>query len=83
MENIGYNKETGFLFVNTLSIDNATFNKWDTPPISNNSVSPSPGSMVNIFGDCSTELFMSNSIDMFLVACVVARVNVEMGSVIL
>ena len=44
----GYNKDTGFRFVNTLSIDSATFNKWDSSPDSTSSVSPSPDSTVKI-----------------------------------
>ena len=44
----GYNTTTGFKFVNTLSIDSATFNKWDSSPDSTSSVSPSPDLTVKI-----------------------------------
>ena len=41
-----YNSKSGFLnIVNTLSIDSATFTRWDNPPASTSSVSPSPGSL--------------------------------------
>lgn len=41
-----YNSKSGFSnIVNTLSIDSATFTRWDNPPASTSSVSPSPGSL--------------------------------------
>ena len=49
---------------------------------SSKSVLP-PGSMVSILGVCSTELFGSSSTDILFIAFAVARVNAEIGSVIL
>ena len=54
MANTSYNTTSGFSFVNTLSIDNSTFTRWDKPPPTTNSVSPSPGSMVNIINATKT-----------------------------
>lgn len=54
MANTSYNTTSGFSFVNTLSIDNSTFTRWDKPPTTTNSVSPSPGSTVNIINATKT-----------------------------
>lgn len=50
----GYDTIDGFPFVNTLSIDSSTFNKWDSPPASTSSVSPSPGSAISIITSTKT-----------------------------
>ena len=49
-----YDTKNGFPVVNTLSIDATTFIKWDSPPASTNSVSPSPGSIVPIINATKT-----------------------------
>ena len=50
----GYDTTRGFLNVNTLSIDIATFNRWGNPPTSSSSVSPSPGSAIPIITSTKT-----------------------------
>jgi hypothetical protein len=49
-----YDTTNGFPVVNTLSIDATTFIKWDSPPASTNSVSPSPGKIVPIINATKT-----------------------------